>query len=126
MSTEPSSVFFLFIHVCGAMVAYGSPKPLMEVRIFPSVQKTTIMKNSKTKIVLLIGLTIVTLGLLSIGQHNQIVELKKNQIELDSLRDETFILGVELGRYEITLDHLRETNPKVAKEFEEFMFHETE
>ena len=84
------------------------------------------MKKSTLGLVVLIGLTIAALGMLTISQHNQIVELKKNQIELDSLRDETFILGVELGCYEITLDHLRETNPKVAKEFEEFMFHETE
>ena len=84
------------------------------------------MKKSTLGLVVLIGLTIAALGMLTISQHNQIVELKKNQIELDSLRDETFILNVELGRYEITLDHLQETNPKVAKEFEEFMFHETE
>jgi hypothetical protein len=84
------------------------------------------MKKSTLGLVVLIGLTIAALGMLTISQHNQIVELEKNQIELDSLRDETFILGVELGRYEITLDHLQETNPKAAKEFEEFMFHETE
>jgi|LauGreDrversion4_2_1035121.scaffolds.fasta_scaffold256833_1 hypothetical protein len=84
------------------------------------------MKKSTLGLVILIGLTIATLGTLSITQHNQIVELKKNQIELDSLRDETFILNVELGRYELTFDHLQETNPKAAKEFEEFMFHETE
>jgi len=37
LSTEPSSPF-LKIHGCGATAAYGSPKPLMEVRIFLSVQ----------------------------------------------------------------------------------------
>ena len=63
------------------------------------------MKKSTFGLIILIGLTIATLGTLSITQHNQIVELKKNQIELD---------------------HLQETNPKAAKEFEEFMFHETE
>jgi uncharacterized membrane-anchored protein YhcB (DUF1043 family) len=51
------------------------------------------MKKSTLGLVVLIGLTIATLGTLSISQHNQIVELKKNQIELDSLRDETFILS---------------------------------
>ena len=30
--------FLSYLHVYGAMVAYGSPKPLMEVRIFLSVQ----------------------------------------------------------------------------------------
>lgn len=80
----------------------------------------------KIGFLVLVGFTIATLATLCIKQNDQIVELEKNQIELDSLRQETFILNVELGRYEITLDHFNETNPKLAKEFEEFMFHETE
>ena len=79
----------------------------------------------KIGFLVLVGLFAASVTL-CIKQNDQIVELKKNQIELDSLRDETFILNVELGRYELTFDHLQETNPKAAKEFEEFMFHETE
>jgi hypothetical protein len=88
--------------------------------------KTAAETRFRIGLVVLVGFTIAILGTLCISQHNQIVELEKNQIELDSLREETFILGVENGRYELTLDHLHETNPKAAKEFEEYMFHETE
>lgn len=45
---------------------------------------------------------------------------------IDSLNDETFNSRVEAGRYELTLDHLKEVNPKVGKEMEEWMSHETE
>jgi hypothetical protein len=30
------------------------------------------------------------------------------------------------GRYEITLENLKETNPKAAKEFEDFLYSKTE
>lgn len=46
--------------------------------------------------------------------------------ERDSLHDENFIKSTEIGRYEITLDHLQEKNPKAALEFVNFMSHETE
>jgi hypothetical protein len=45
---------------------------------------------------------------------------------IDSLNDETFNSRVEAGRYELTLDHLKEVNPKIGKEMEEWMSHETE
>jgi hypothetical protein len=32
----------------------------------------------------------------------------------------------ENGRYELSLDHLKEVNPKAAKQFEDYMTHETE
>ncbi len=44
----------------------------------------------------------------------------------DSLRNEDFIKGTIIGRYEITLEHFKEVNPKVAKEFEDWMSHNTE
>jgi hypothetical protein len=60
-------------------------------------------------------------------------ELTKLRIEtqtqtqiIDSLNDENFINRIDLGRYELTLDHLKEVNPKVGKEMEEWMSHETE
>ena len=60
-------------------------------------------------------------------------ELTKLRVEtqtqtqiIDSLHDETFSTSVELGRYELTLDHLKEINPKLGKEMEEWMSHETE
>ena len=44
----------------------------------------------------------------------------------DSLHDELFNAKVEAGRYELSLEHLYEINPKAGKEFTEFMEHETE
>lgn len=48
------------------------------------------------------------------------------QYLVDSLHDEVFSTSVELGRYELTLDHLKEINPKLGKEMEEWMSHNTE
>lgn len=45
---------------------------------------------------------------------------------IDSLHDELFNAKVEAGRYELSLEHLYEVNPKAAKEFQHFMEHETE
>ena len=45
---------------------------------------------------------------------------------IDSLRDELFIQKTTNGRYELSLEHLYEVNPKAAKEFQDFMEHETE
>jgi hypothetical protein len=44
----------------------------------------------------------------------------------DSLYDELFISKVENGRYELSLQHLYEVNPKAAKAFDDYMAHETE
>jgi hypothetical protein len=54
------------------------------------------------------------------------VEVKTLQSTSDSLYDEAFINHVQLGRYELTLDHLQEVNPKAALEFVNYMNHETE
>jgi hypothetical protein len=45
---------------------------------------------------------------------------------IDSLHDELFNAKVQNGRYELSLEHLYEVNPKAAKEFTNFMEHETE
>ncbi len=45
---------------------------------------------------------------------------------IDSLHDELFQAKVENGRYELSLEHLYEVNPKAGKQFSEFMEHETE
>ena len=90
-------------------------------------------------------LVIVTIAFLSLGINylNLREELKKCQTDkgyipggdiekaelralVDSLRDENFIKSTEIGRYEITLDWLKETNPKAGKEFEDWMSHNTE
>ena len=48
------------------------------------------------------------------------------QNRCDSLYDELFIEKVQNGRYELSLEHLYEVNPKAGKEFQDFMEHETE
>jgi hypothetical protein len=45
---------------------------------------------------------------------------------IDSLHDELFNAKVEAGRYELSLEHLKEVNPKAGKQFEDYMAHETE
>ena len=45
---------------------------------------------------------------------------------IDSLHDELFNAKVENGRYELSLEHLYEVNPKAGKQFQDFMEHETE
>ena len=45
---------------------------------------------------------------------------------IDSLHDELFNAKVENGRYELSLQHLYEVNPKAAKAFDDYMAHETE
>jgi len=54
------------------------------------------------------------------------VEVKTLQSTVDSLRDENFIYSNQLGRYELTLDHLNSVNPKAALQFVNYMNHETE
>lgn len=44
----------------------------------------------------------------------------------DSLANEDFIKGTIIGRYEITFEHLKEVDPKMGKELEEWMSHNTE
>jgi hypothetical protein len=55
----------------------------------------------------------------------QSTAIKLNQ-QIDSLRDESFNASTVNGRYELSLDHLKEVNPKAGKEFEDFYEHETE
>jgi hypothetical protein len=45
---------------------------------------------------------------------------------IDSLHDELFQAKVQNGRYELSLEHLYDVNPTAAKEFDDFMAHETE
>jgi hypothetical protein len=45
---------------------------------------------------------------------------------IDSLRDEFFILSTVNGRYELTLDYLKEVNPNAHKQAQDFFDHQTE
>jgi hypothetical protein len=82
------------------------------------------------------ALSITTIGLLFYTLYNLKQQVKqipvlKSQLDSvtiikDSLVNEVFIHEVTNGRYEITLDYLKEVNPKAALEFENYMNHETE
>ncbi len=61
---------------------------------------------------------------LSIEDIQKLNELYK--LEADSLKNEDFIKGTIITRYEITLEHLKEVNPKAAAEFEDWMSKNTE
>lgn len=60
-------------------------------------------------------------------QNTQINKLRETQdVITDSLNTELFNSKVENGRYELSLEHLKEINPKAAANFEQFYNHETE
>lgn len=44
----------------------------------------------------------------------------------DSIKNELFIQETNVHRYELSLEHLREEDPKAAKIFEDFLSHRTE
>ena len=74
-------------------------------------------------------LSLATVGILLYtinDQHKQIQHYKQEQVIVDSLREELFNAQSELGRYEMTEEHLKETDPETAKEFEDFKEKETE
>jgi len=57
------------------------------------------------------------------NQENEIDELTRKNSEL---RDEFFISSTVNGRYELSLEFLKEIDSVAAKEFEEFYDHQTE
>jgi hypothetical protein len=54
------------------------------------------------------------------------IGINKLQTQVDSLRDENFILGVELSRWETTIEWYKENHPKEAQKLEEWRSHNTE
>ena len=75
-------------------------------------------------------LSLVAAGLLLYTINNQRIQinrLKQESVELkESMHDSLFNINVELGRYELAQEHLKEINPKVEKQFQEFFDKETE
>jgi uncharacterized coiled-coil protein SlyX len=63
-------------------------------------------------------------------QNEKITELKTDVVKqekvIDSLSSKLFQSQTAKGRYELTLENLKEKNPNAAKQFEEFMSSETE
>ena len=54
------------------------------------------------------------------------VSSQSGDILKDSLQTELFNAQNMNGRYELSLDHLKEVNPEAAKQFEDFLYKETE
>ncbi len=48
------------------------------------------------------------------------------QRKVDSLHDENFMLNVEMGRWDVTMEWYKEENPKEAKKIEDWRSHNTE
>ena len=88
----------------------------------------------------IVGTGAVSVLLICFLQQKELAKLRSERVEVstvpyvidslqnrcDSLYDELFIRHVENGRYEATFEHLKEVNPKLAKEMEDWMAHETE
>jgi hypothetical protein len=88
----------------------------------------------------IVGTGAVSVLILCYFQQKELSKLRSEQIKVyniphnvdslmniaDSLNDELFISKVQNGRYELSLEHLYEVNPKAGKMFTEFMEHETE
>jgi hypothetical protein len=91
--------------------------------------------------ILRLGTAIALLSVIYM-QNNEIKELRvKSQImesvaplagdikisnEIDSLQTELFNVQTINGRYELSLEHLYEVNPKAGKQFDEYLNNETE
>ena len=79
----------------------------------------------------ILGLASVALLLVTIYEQNnavnrlksQVIDLKKQQ---SILQDSLFIQSTNLGRYELSVEHLKEVDPKAAKQLTDFMDNETE
>ena len=88
----------------------------------------------------IVGTGAVSVLIVCYFQQKELSKLRSEQIKVynvphnvdslmnitDSLHNELFISKTENGRYELSLQHLYEVNPKAAKDFTNFMEHETE
>jgi len=64
----------------------------------------------------------------SLTEQLKKITITKDSLEIENrdLHDKNFECETTLGRYEITLDYLKEENPKAHKQFEEFLYSKTE
>ena len=88
----------------------------------------------------IVGTGAVSVLIVCYFQQKELSKLRSEQIKVynvphnvdslmnitDSLHNELFISKTENGRYELSLQHLYEVNSKAAKDFTNFMEHETE
>lgn len=54
------------------------------------------------------------------------IEKAEMRETIDSLQSEIFNKSTEIGRYEITLEWLKETNPKAYQQFDNYLSTQTE
>jgi hypothetical protein len=85
-----------------------------------------------------LGVASVGLILFTMYEQNKTITKQKGEINAlkntiqkqDSINanqyDDVFNAQSENGRYELTLEYLKEVNPKAAKQFKDYMAHETE
>jgi hypothetical protein len=88
----------------------------------------------------IVGTGAVAVLIVCYFQQKELSKLRSEQIKVyniphnvdslmnitDSLNDELFMSKVQNGKYELSLEHLYEINPKAGKEFSDYMEHETE
>lgn len=61
-----------------------------------------------------------------VGYDKQVKTIDSLNHKIDSLNDENFMNSTIVVRYEISLGYLKEVNPKAAKQFEDYLTHNTE
>lgn len=61
-----------------------------------------------------------------IGVDSLQKKIDRLQFVADSLHDENFMLNVEMGRWDVTMEWYKEENPKEAKKIEDWRSHNTE
>jgi hypothetical protein len=78
-------------------------------------------------------LTVFSVGLILFTMYTQnekITELKKDLVKqqkvVDSLQTDLFLSKTMNGRYELTLNYLKEINPKAETQFKNYLLSETE
>jgi hypothetical protein len=78
----------------------------------------------------IVGVGAVSVLIVCYFQQKELAKLRQDVVVqtniTDSLRNEDFIKGTIITRYEITMGHLKEVNPQVGGELEEWMSHHTE
>lgn len=79
----------------------------------------------------ILGLASVALLLVTIYEQNNAINKYKNTVidlkkQQSILQDSLFIQSTNLGRYELSVEYLKEVNPKAAKQLTDFMDNETE
>jgi hypothetical protein len=88
----------------------------------------------------IVGTGAISVLLICYMQQKELSRLRSEQIKvynvpaavdslqnvIDSLRSEAFMANSIVGRYELTLEHLYEVDPTAAKEFDDYLQHETE